>query len=181
MDYYKLYILLSFAIGAVGLLLGGLNFLLSENNIGKAEKLCRNYKFGVVIWFACLIWCIPHTEVIIFKSLVPYLWYIAVVIAILSYFYLDYLMARAFAGSLIIGGYYILHSTFDYHSQMAVLLSIVAWLIGIAGIVFSAKPSYLRDLLRVSARNKRVKILVSIVISVFSLLLVGNGILELMK
>ena len=181
MDYYKLYVSLSFAIGLIGLLLGGLNFFLSEKNIGFAEKLCRNHKFGVMVWFACLAWCVPHTEVIIFSSLVPYLWYIAVIIAILSYFYLDFLMARAFAASLIIGGYYILHSAFDYHSKMAVLLSIVAWLIGIAGIIFSAKPSYLRDLLRISAKNCRIKYLISIVISVFSLLLIGNGILELMK
>ena len=92
MDYYKLYIFLSFAIGVIGLIIGSVNFFLNEGKIEKAEKFCRERNFGVVIFFGCLSWCVPHTEVIIFNFLVPYLWYIAIILAVLSYFYLDYLI-----------------------------------------------------------------------------------------
>ncbi len=181
MDYYKLYIFLSFAIGVIGLIIGSVNFFLNEGKIEKAEKFCRERNFGVIIFFGCLSWCVPHTEAIIFNFLVPYLWYIAIILAILSYFYLDYLMARAFSGSLIICAYYLVHSCFDFHSVIASLMSVIAWLIGIFGIVISAKPSYLRDLLRISAKNSKIRYTISAVTVIFSFLIIGNGLLELMK
>lgn len=181
MDYYKLYIILSFAIGLIGIGLGVWQLFLNEKNVVTAEKFCRNNKLGGIIWLGCLCWCVPHTEVIIFNFMVPYLWYMAIIVAILSYFFLDYLMSRALAGSFIICGYYLVHSCFDYHSRIAIIMSIVAWLIGIFGIVISAKPSYLRDILRFSSRNCKLKYAISGVIFVLSLAIMANGILELMK
>ena len=90
-------------------------------------------------------------------------------------------MARAFAGSLIIGGYYLVHSSFDYHSKIAILMALVGWGIGIWGIVISAKPSYLRDLMRISASKKWVKNLVSWNFIVFGLIVFCNGIAEILK
>ena len=143
MNYYNLYVFLSFVIGIIGILLGLMNFKLNTANIAIGEKLCRNRIAGGIIWAGCLFWCVPHTEVIIFNSLVPYLYPAAVAVSILSYFFLDYLMSRAFAGSLIIGGYYLVHSSFDYHSKIAILMALVGWGIGIWGIVISAKLVHL--------------------------------------
>lgn len=181
MNYYNLYVFLSFVIGIIGILLGLMNFKLNTANIATGEKLCRNRIAGGIIWAGCLFWCVPHTEVIIFNSLVPYLYPAAVAVSILSYFFLDYLMARAFAGSLIIGGYYLVHSSFDYHSKIAILMALVGWGIGIWGIVISAKPSYLRDLMRISASKKWVKNLVSWNFIVFGLIVFCNGIAEILK
>lgn len=131
---------------------------IKTENIEFFEKLCRNRKLGVIIGFPLVCWCVPHTQAIIFSWAEPYLWYAAVVLTVLSYFYLDYLFARALGGAFIIGAYCFVHWAYEFQVPGGIALTVIAWLWGICGICISAKPSFLRDYFRKCASCKKLKI-----------------------
>ena len=129
----------------------------NTENIEFFEKLCRNRKLGVILGFPLICWCVPHTQAIIFAWAEPYLWYMAVILTILSYFYLDYLFARALGGAFIIGAYCFVHWAYEFQITGGILMTVIAWLWGICGIFISGKPSFLRDFFRKCANNKKIK------------------------
>ena len=133
-------------------------FKLDQKNLTFFEKLCRNKNAGIIIGFPLICWCVPHTQAIIFDWALPYLWYAAVILSVLSYFYLDYLCARAIGGAFIIGAYCFVHWAFEFNAPLAAGMTVMAWLWGIAGITISAKPSLLRDYFRKCAANGKFKI-----------------------
>ena len=130
---------------------------IKTENIGFFEKLCRNQKWGVLLGFPLVCWCVPHTQAIIFAWAEPYLWYIAVTLTVLSYFYLDYLFARALGGAFIIGAYCIVNWSYEFQIPGAVPVTVISWLWGICGIFISGKPSFLRDYFRKCAINGKLK------------------------
>lgn len=154
---------------------------LDEKNINFYEKLCRNRKVGIIIGFPLVCWCVPHAQVIVFGWAEAYLWYLAVVLAVLSYFYLDYLAARALAGLFIIGAYYFVHAAFEFSAVGAVPMTIIVWLWGIAGIIISAKPSLLRDYLRRCSRSDNWKLASHICFSLSALAIGIAGLGELFR
>ncbi len=179
--YYNLYISIFLFVGVASGMLSWLNLKINQDNITKIEKLPRERKFGFAIGILALLWCVPHAQAIIFNFLAPYLYYIAAVLGILSYFFLDYLFARALGGALIICGYYSVHAAFDYHSKMSIIITVLAWLIGICGIFISGKPSLFRDVLRKSAKNKKFKISLTLFLAIISVCFILNGVLEILK
>ena len=128
------------------------------DNIDFFEKLCRNRKIGIIIGFPLLCWCVPHAQAIIFSWAEAYLWYAAIVLTVLSYFYLDYLTARAIGGLLIVGAYMFVHWGYEFQVPLAPAMTILAWLWGIIGIFISGKPSFLRDYFRKCALSPKLKI-----------------------
>lgn len=130
---------------------------ISAETLDSYRKLCRNQRIGVMLGFPLLCWCVPHTQAIIFSWAEPYLWYAAIVLAVLSYFYLDYLFARALGGLFIIGAYCLVNWGYEFQAAGAIFLSIVSWLWGIIGIFISGKPSYLRDYFTKCAEDKKLK------------------------
>lgn len=130
---------------------------INSTNIDFFEKLCRNRKIGVIIGFPLLCWCVPHAQAIIFSWAEAYLWYAAVILAILSYFYLDYLTARAMGGLFIVGAYMFVHWGYEFQVPLAPAMTIMAWFWGIIGICISGKPSFLRDYFRKCAAMQKLK------------------------
>lgn len=129
-----------------------------EERVAKLEKLTRERWSGMVMGWIALTMCVPHTEVIAPAFLLPLLWPLAVVIPVLCFFYIDYCMARAFAGLLIIYAYDLVHSAYELKIPFAAVVTVAAWLIGIAGIWISGKPCALRDWFRISAKSRKWKI-----------------------
>lgn len=156
-------------------------FKLSEKNLDFFEKLCRNRRFGVIIGFPLLCWCVPHTRAIIFNWAAPYLWYMVIVLTILSYFYLDYLLARSIGGAFIIGAYYFVHAGYEFHAAGAAIMTIIAWIWGIAGIFISGKPSFLRDYFRKCTVSTWMKMVSFIFFAATAVIFAVSGIGELLK
>ncbi len=162
----------------IWMLLGWWAWTLNAEKLPCWEKLPRNRPYGVVLGLAALIWCIPHARPIVFDWMVPWLWPLAIGGAILGYFFLDYLFARATGGLLILLAYYFVHGTFDFHTPGAAVLAILYWLVGIAGICISGKPCWMRDSLRAVCTRKRVRWCVGGFLMLVGIVTLIGGILQ---
>ena len=170
----KYFIPAALALGAA--VFGVLSLLIARCNSGhlaQAEKFLRNKFAGAVLGAAALAWCVPQVEAVIWRSWVPWLWYIALAALVLSLLYLDNVVARAFAGLLIMGAYSFLDMSFDYKLAMYISGAIPAWVWGAVGIVIAAKPCYLRDFLRLGAEKRFWRYLASALAGVTALFLLG--------
>lgn len=140
----------------------GIGFLFaSEKYIAKLEKLCRNRIIGIVIALPALISCIPHAQIVAPGILQnpAVLWFLALAIPVLSYFYIDFYAARAVGGAVIILAYDLIHTAYDEMFTGAAAFTIAAWIFGFAGIWISGKPAALRDWFRLASRSKRFGII----------------------
>ena len=109
------------------------------------------------------------------------MWYAAVILTVLSYFYLDYLFARALGGAFIIGAYYFVHAAYEFQVPGAIMLTIFAWLWGIAGIIISGKPSLMRDYFRRNANNLKLKNASYVFFGATGIIFIYSAIGELLK
>ena len=123
-------------------------FRLNSSNCSAAEKLPRNRLAGAVIGLIALLICIPHAQAVSPAFLLPFLMPLAVVIPILSYFFLDHCLARAIGGVMILWAYYWINASFALNSPMMWLIAITAWFWGAIGIWISGKPWAIRDWIR---------------------------------
>ncbi len=139
-------------------LIGGWYCRLRPENLAKFEPWPRNRLWGMILGWVALIICVPHAQVVSPGFLQPLLWPLAIVLPVLSYFHLDYLLARSVGGLAILGAYYYIHLSFDLHSPGAPLLAVLAWIFGLGGIWVSGKPCALRDWIRAGARSSRWRI-----------------------
>ena len=146
---------------AMTALFGALTFLLgkvSPQNIGAAEKLCRDRLIGLLIALPCTLMCVPLAVPVSPGFLIVFLWPLALALPILSYFHLDCYAARAWAFALILAGYDIIHGCFDRHIPLGGAVTVLMLIQTVAGMWFSAKPCLLRDLFRRAAESRRVRI-----------------------
>ena len=154
-----------FAGSAVFSLLGIGFFLASPDNISKLEKLTRNRMIGLLIALPALAACVPHAQIVapgILQNPIL-LWSLAILIPILSYFYIDYFAARAVAGAIIILAYDLIHYGYDEKLPGAMIFTVAAWLFGFAAIWASGKPHALRDWFRLAGRNRRFAMIAGII------------------
>ena len=100
--------------GAAFLIASGAVFLcINGQNLPRFEKIPRNRYFGLLTgWFA-LAWCIPHAQAVAPSFLLPFMWPLAVIVPIASFFCLDYMTSRAVGGIFIILAYEALHRSFN--------------------------------------------------------------------
>ncbi|MBQ7207856.1 MAG: hypothetical protein IJS01_08675 [Lentisphaeria bacterium] len=166
--------------GAAALLAAGIFFLrLDEENLSKFEPLPRNRVFGMISgWFA-LIWCIPHAEAVAPGFLLPFLWPLALIVPVVSFFCLDYMTARAVGGLLIILAYEALHRAFDLALPLAGVVAVLSWLLGACGIWISGIPYHLRDAIRLAARKPVMRFLFGLSLIVCGLVFLVSGIFEI--
>lgn len=111
-----------------------------------AKKLPRARVAGTILGALVLAYCayeggqlLPGTRWgAFFYALVP-------IVTVLSYFFLDFLMARAFGGLLIVLANYVIQHAFAYHCGCRPLFAIAALCWGCLGIAFLAWPWWTRD------------------------------------
>ena len=145
----------AFISGAAGCVwLAVLLWRTDAGNLPRREAWTRNKPCGMVLGYIAFALCVPHAAVVSPDFLVPCLWPLALTLPVVCALYVDYPVARAVGGLLILLAYTVVHAGFDLHLPGAPALSILAWLAGIAGIWISAQPWRLRDVFR-SGRGVR--------------------------
>ena len=139
--------------------LGAGFFLASEQTIPRLEKFCRNRIIGLIIALPALISCIPHAQIVAPGILQnpAVLYFLALAIPILSYFYIDFYAARAVGGAIIILAYDLIHVAYEESLPGVAVFTVAAWIFGFAGIWMSGKPAALRDWFRAAAKKKSFK------------------------
>ncbi len=120
----------------------------------QTDKIPREKYTGIVLGFFALLWCVPYAKPIVFDWMLPLLYPLAAVLAVLGWFFLDYLLSRALGGILILSAYFFVHGGFEFHTPYLAGFSILYWLLGTAGIAFSGKPCWMRDFLRCCCRKR---------------------------
>ncbi len=143
----------------------------TPENLPVAEKLPRHRLAGAILGMAALIWCIPHAAVVAPGFLLPWLWPLAIVVPVVSYFVLDYLTARACGGLAILYGYQVVHTAFEMHTPGASVLAVFSWLLGMEGIWISARPCVVRDWIRAVSARPRLRVVAASISGVAAVLL----------
>ena len=129
-------------------------FVLRESNLGKWEKLPRERVSGGILGFLALLAFIPDVEPMFpVERYLGLLIFLAVVLSVLCFLYIDHLFARSLAGILILGAHATLAETYAADLRFSSFFAAMTLLYGTAGIVLAAKPYFLRDLMRKCAAS----------------------------
>ena len=148
-------------------------------NVHIREKLPRNVLFGSILALAGLVWCIPHSKPILPESLHAYLIPAVAVCAVLAYNFLDYLFARAIGGLMILLAHYFLHESFTLHTPAAPVFAAFCLIMGVIGIFFAGKPHLLRDFIRKTASNGKIRLASASLCCIYGIFCIILGILHL--
>ena len=129
-------------------------FVLRKGNLGKWEKLPRERVSGGILGFLALLAFIPDVEPMFpVERYLGLLIFLAVVLSVLCFLYIDHLFARALAGILILGAHATLAEVYAADLRFSPFFAAMTLLYGTAGIVLAAKPYFLRDLMRKCAAS----------------------------
>ena len=172
--YFEPLFYLTFGLGAAGC--GSLAYLLwtvNPENLRRREAWTRSRIWGLVLGYIVLVSCVPYARVVSPDFLLPFLWPLALVMPPVCAFYVDYPNARAVGGALILLAYLTVHYGFDLELPGAPLLTVLAWIVGVYGIVLSARPWQLRDEFRAGRTRRRIE---AGVLALFALVLLGEAI-----
>lgn len=148
MNHYHFFLIALGLTGAAAAAAAVWCLRLRPAGLPKYEKLPRNRFWGGLLGTAALLWYVPYARVVVFDFMVPLLWPLALVCAVLGYCYLDYLFSRALGGVFVLLAYFFVHGAFAWNLPGAAALSVGMWLLGCLGIAFSGKPCWMRDLIR---------------------------------
>lgn len=124
------------------------------------ERLPRARKPGMFLTAVVILWCVPNIGPILEpgSSLLDWLYPLAILSIGLCIYFLDYLFARALAAFLILAAHYFLKEAFAARVYpFSAFLAVALFLLGIAGILFGAKPYWFRDWIRLLFRNAGVR------------------------
>lgn len=147
--------LTNFAGAAGCMILAYLLWTTTPENLPRREAWTRSRLCGLFLGYAVLIPCVPLARVVAPDVLLPWLWPLAAVLPPVCAYYVDYPNARAIGGALILLAYLTVHWSFDLTLPGAAALTVLAWIVGIAGIWLSAQPWKLRDWFRSGAKFRR--------------------------
>ncbi|MCQ2379656.1 MAG: hypothetical protein MJ025_01860 [Victivallaceae bacterium] len=145
----------------------------SLENIVTYERFARERTVGTVLGLVVLLWFARHA-VDVFPG-TEWLYLAAVVMAVAGWFCLDYLMARAVAGALIVLAYEAIHRSFDLQLPLRHVITLLSWTAGIGGMWISAYPHALRDLFRRCAAKAAVKWVTVAFLAVYALFMLASG------
>ena len=141
----------------VYLLAAAVFFRTVPENVPQREKLCRSRLAGIILTLPPAIMCVPLAEPVSPAFLLPWLLPLAVILPVLCIFFIDHYAARGFALWMVVSAYGMIHTAFDCKIPGSGILTVILWLAGIAGMIISAKPYFLRDWLRKSAEKSQIR------------------------
>lgn len=121
-------------------------------------SLPRNVWWGMAIGIPCLAWSAWHACIMLEGGLAKFhtiVWLLVPTIAILSYFYLDYLFSRALGGLFILAANEMIRCAFAHAIPLRPLFSLVCLLIGVMGLFMLGTPWRMRDAISLAAKNRR--------------------------
>ncbi len=143
---------LTFAAAGLGLWLG------RQPDAAMAARLPRARLAGALVGVVCLVWAAYHGCLMLEGGLASYrrvVWALVPVVALLVYYHLDYLLARALGGFLVLCATYLLHGAFAEMVLWRPLYCVVCYLMGLSGMLLIAAPWRFRDLLQALAQARR--------------------------
>lgn len=114
------------------------------------RHLPRNRAAGFALGLICLLWSAWYGQQLLEGDLArlrPWLWGAVPVVAVLGYFHLDFLFARALGGFVLLLMPLLLHSAFVEQVPHRPVFSAACYLFGLAAMVLVATPWHFRDLL----------------------------------
>lgn len=152
----KYSILVSFALGLVAFFIAGLLWRIPNLPAVWCSRIARHRWGGAGLGLVCLLWSAYHGIIMLEGDLsrFHYLVILAVpVIAVLCYFYLDYLLARSLGGFMVLSANYLLHAAFADAVPGRSWYSIVCLVFGVAGLFLIGTPWRLRQLLETAREN----------------------------
>ena len=172
--YFEALFYLTFGLGAAGCgFLACLLWSVKPENLRRREAWTRNRIWGLILGYIVLVSCVPYARVVAPDFLLPFLWPLALVMPPVCAYYVDYPNARAVGGALILLAYLVVHYGFDLELPGAPVLTVLAWIVGVYGIVISAQPWRLRDEFRAGRTRRRIE---AGVLALFALILLGEAI-----
>ncbi len=142
-------------------ILGGLAYLVGVMAPKQPElwkKLPRERILGEVLVVVCLVWSMVHIIPMLEGNLVRLRVWIRVlmpVVAVMAFFYLDYLFTRALGGLLLLLVTEVLHGAFVVHLPLRPVFSVIAYGLGILAMFLIGTPWRFRDLLEQAHASPR--------------------------
>jgi len=121
------------------------------------KKLPRERYLGEVMVIVCLVWSMVHVIPMLEGSLVRLRIWIRIlmpVIAVLAFFFLDYLFTRALGGLLLLLVTEVLHGAFAVHLPMRPVFSAGAYVLGILAMFLIGTPWRFRDMLEKAVNHR---------------------------
>ena len=148
--------LLSIVLGLLcAALAWGVSFGLARHP-GRGLASLRSRPAGMVLGAVCLVWSAHHACVMLEGDLArfhPYVWLLVPVVAVLSWFFLDFLFARAAGGFFILCANVLIYGAFVHDIPWRPWYSVVCLALGVLGLFAVGAPWYIRALLQAAARR----------------------------
>ena len=136
------------------------------------RKLPRAAVLGMALGIPCLIGAAWHGTNLLQGDLAGlriYVWLLMPVIAVLSWFYLDFLFTRALGGIFLLSVPHLLHLAFSLEIAGRPLYSALCYIFGVGGMLLVAMPWRFRDLLHKATNHALLQRSVAIFLSLSAL------------
>ena len=147
-------------------------------------SLPRNVWGGVSIGVPCLAWSAWHACIMLEGGLAKFhviVWLLVPTIAVLSYFFLDYLFSRALGGFFILSANEMIRCAFAYAIPVRPLFSRVCLLLGVMGLFMLGTPWRMRDAISLAAKDRRYGRGFAVAFTIMGIVLIGLSLPALWK
>ena len=145
------------------------------------KTLPRQRIAGVVMAFICLLWAADYAfpmfegQLENFKSVLKIL---IPVLAVLSFFFLNFLFTRALGGLLLLSMSHLLHQAFVAQLPMRGFFAVLCYSIIVAGILCLAVPWHFRDLMEKTKTSTKWRLGTSAVLLFYCIVFIALTISE---
>jgi len=144
------------------------------------EKIPRSRLWGTFLGVFVLLWCAMESRPLVSDSFQKYLIPLAIFSTWLGYMFLDYLLARALGGFLILLAHYYLFESFALKTPLNPLFPILCFIMGTFGIFISGKPYLLRNLIRRTLSDRKWKSATIAALAIYTISGFAYGIYHIM-
>ncbi len=144
-----------------GLLCLALAYLLGlRSTMKNAPRLAREPRLvGELVGAGCLVWGAYYGVQMLEGDLEKFriaVWCLVPIVIGLSYFFVDYLNARALGGLLALCANHLINGAFVFDVPLRGFYSILCLMLGVFGLIGIGLPWRYRDLIDISGRNAAV-------------------------
>jgi hypothetical protein len=136
------------------------------------RRLPRSRFAGTLLGLVCLAWSALYVLPMLEGTLVRYQPLIKLMVpvgAMLGCFFLNFLLARAIGGFLILGSAYLINAGFVAAIPARPLFSSVCYLTAIGGMIFVAAPWSMREILAKATEVKRWRAVLTLSLAALAL------------
>ncbi len=143
----------------LGLLCVGLAWWVScrlARHLPSSLACLRSQPAGLALGLVCLVWSAHHACVMLEGGLArfhAYVWMLVPIIAVLSWFFLDFLFARAAGGFFILCANALIYCAFVHDIPCRPWYSTVCLALGVLGLFAVGAPWRIRALLQAAAKR----------------------------